>query len=143
MLYNVIIYHLHLRIFFLNKVLSVRSMLFQQCKLFLIMQVIAKRLLESKQTTPHLYLSKGLYSYFIPCTCYFHNIVNMMICFTLLSDVVLDPLLAFRNELKGVLYIFFYLMIFSNQTTFIIFNSQITGKVLFDNDFVHCRATWH
>ncbi|GJN22947.1 hypothetical protein PR202_gb10557 [Eleusine coracana subsp. coracana] len=38
-----------------------------------IRKVIAKRLLESKQTTPHLYLSK---------------------------DVVLDPLLAFRNELK-------------------------------------------
>jgi hypothetical protein len=29
----------------------------------LYMQVIAKRLLESKQTTPHLYLSKGLYSF--------------------------------------------------------------------------------
>ncbi|KAG2545077.1 hypothetical protein PVAP13_9KG404749 [Panicum virgatum] len=38
-----------------------------------IRKVIAKRLLESKQTTPHLYLSK---------------------------DVVLDPLLAFRSELK-------------------------------------------
>ncbi|VAI76006.1 unnamed protein product [Triticum turgidum subsp. durum] len=38
-----------------------------------IRKVIAKRLLESKQTTPHLYLSK---------------------------DVILDPLLAFRNELK-------------------------------------------
>ncbi|XP_066385843.1 dihydrolipoyllysine-residue acetyltransferase component 1 of pyruvate dehydrogenase complex, mitochondrial-like isoform X2 [Miscanthus floridulus] len=38
-----------------------------------IRKVIAKRLLESKQTTPHLYLSK---------------------------DVVLDPLLTFRNELK-------------------------------------------
>lgn len=38
-----------------------------------IRKIIAKRLLESKQTTPHLYLSK---------------------------DVVLDPLLAFRNELK-------------------------------------------
>ncbi|KAL6638087.1 hypothetical protein ACP70R_025659 [Stipagrostis hirtigluma subsp. patula] len=38
-----------------------------------IRKVIAKRLLESKQTTPHLYLSK---------------------------EVVLDPLLAFRNELK-------------------------------------------
>uniref|UniRef100_A0ACD5ZQB8 Uncharacterized protein n=1 Tax=Avena sativa TaxID=4498 RepID=A0ACD5ZQB8_AVESA len=38
-----------------------------------IRKVIAKRLLESKQTTPHLYLSK---------------------------DVVLDPLLVFRNELK-------------------------------------------
>nr|CAB3492794.1 unnamed protein product [Digitaria exilis] len=38
-----------------------------------IRKVIAKRLLESKQTTPHLYLSK---------------------------DVVLDPLLAFRIELK-------------------------------------------
>ncbi|KAG8480588.1 hypothetical protein CXB51_024524 [Gossypium anomalum] len=36
-------------------------------------QVIARRLLESKQTTPHLYLS---------------------------SDVVLDPLLSFRKELK-------------------------------------------
>ncbi|XP_044955981.1 dihydrolipoyllysine-residue acetyltransferase component 1 of pyruvate dehydrogenase complex, mitochondrial isoform X2 [Hordeum vulgare subsp. vulgare] len=39
-----------------------------------IRKVIAKRLLESKQTTPHLYLSK---------------------------DVILDPLLAFRNELKA------------------------------------------
>ncbi|KAF2926944.1 hypothetical protein DAI22_06g165700 [Oryza sativa Japonica Group] len=38
-----------------------------------IRKVIAKRLLESKQTTPHLYLSQ---------------------------DVILDPLLAFRNELK-------------------------------------------
>ncbi|XP_021890633.1 dihydrolipoyllysine-residue acetyltransferase component 1 of pyruvate dehydrogenase complex, mitochondrial isoform X2 [Carica papaya] len=38
-----------------------------------IRKVIAKRLLESKQTTPHLYLS---------------------------SDVVLDPLLSFRKELK-------------------------------------------
>ncbi|KAG8062951.1 hypothetical protein GUJ93_ZPchr0003g17937 [Zizania palustris] len=38
-----------------------------------IRKVIAKRLLESKHTTPHLYLSK---------------------------DVILDPLLAFRNELK-------------------------------------------
>ncbi|XP_062212765.1 dihydrolipoyllysine-residue acetyltransferase component 1 of pyruvate dehydrogenase complex, mitochondrial-like [Phragmites australis] len=38
-----------------------------------IRKVIAKRLLESKQTTPHLYISK---------------------------DVVLDPLLTFRNELK-------------------------------------------
>nr|QYA72946.1 14-3-3-1 [Lilium davidii var. unicolor] len=38
-----------------------------------IRKVIAKRLLESKQSTPHFYLS---------------------------SDVILDPLLAFRNELK-------------------------------------------
>ncbi|XP_008788004.1 dihydrolipoyllysine-residue acetyltransferase component 1 of pyruvate dehydrogenase complex, mitochondrial isoform X2 [Phoenix dactylifera] len=38
-----------------------------------IRKVIAKRLLESKQSTPHLYLS---------------------------TDVILDPLLAFRNELK-------------------------------------------
>ncbi|OMO62871.1 Biotin/lipoyl attachment [Corchorus capsularis] len=38
-----------------------------------IRKVIAKRLLESKQTTPHLYLS---------------------------SDVILDPLLSFRKELK-------------------------------------------
>ncbi|KAF0896955.1 hypothetical protein E2562_030961 [Oryza meyeriana var. granulata] len=38
-----------------------------------IRKVIAKRLLESKQTTPHLYLSQ---------------------------DIILDPLLAFRNELK-------------------------------------------
>ncbi|XP_073008727.1 dihydrolipoyllysine-residue acetyltransferase component 1 of pyruvate dehydrogenase complex, mitochondrial [Typha latifolia] len=38
-----------------------------------IRKVIAKRLLESKQSIPHLYLSK---------------------------DVILDPLLAFRNELK-------------------------------------------
>ncbi|XP_010931437.1 dihydrolipoyllysine-residue acetyltransferase component 1 of pyruvate dehydrogenase complex, mitochondrial isoform X1 [Elaeis guineensis] len=38
-----------------------------------IRKVIAKRLLESKQSTPHLYLS---------------------------IDVILDPLLAFRNELK-------------------------------------------
>ncbi|KAK8671569.1 hypothetical protein V6N13_038162 [Hibiscus sabdariffa] len=38
-----------------------------------IRKVIARRLLESKQTTPHLYLS---------------------------SDVVLDPLLSFRKELK-------------------------------------------
>jgi hypothetical protein len=64
-----------------------------------------------------------------------------MICFTLLSDVVLDPLLAFRNELKGVLYIFFYLIIFSNQIAFIIF--KLTGKVFFAHDFIHCRATWH
>ncbi|XP_029122642.1 dihydrolipoyllysine-residue acetyltransferase component 1 of pyruvate dehydrogenase complex, mitochondrial isoform X2 [Elaeis guineensis] len=39
-----------------------------------IRKVIAKRLLESKQSTPHLYLS---------------------------IDVILDPLLAFRNELKA------------------------------------------
>ncbi|XP_020101910.1 dihydrolipoyllysine-residue acetyltransferase component 1 of pyruvate dehydrogenase complex, mitochondrial [Ananas comosus] len=38
-----------------------------------IRKVIAKRLMESKQSTPHLYLSK---------------------------DVMLDPLIAFRNELK-------------------------------------------
>ncbi|KAJ3703213.1 hypothetical protein LUZ61_006918 [Rhynchospora tenuis] len=38
-----------------------------------IRKIIAKRLIESKQTTPHLYLSK---------------------------DVILDPLLAFRKELK-------------------------------------------
>ncbi|KAF5948054.1 hypothetical protein HYC85_014011 [Camellia sinensis] len=40
-----------------------------------IRKVIAKRLLESKQNTPHLYLS---------------------------SDVLLDPLLSFRKELKGM-----------------------------------------
>ncbi|THG04298.1 hypothetical protein TEA_000762 [Camellia sinensis var. sinensis] len=40
-----------------------------------IRKVIAKRLLESKQNTPHLYLS---------------------------SDVILDPLLSFRKELKGM-----------------------------------------
>jgi hypothetical protein len=33
-----------------------------------------------------------------------------MIFVALFSDVVLDPLLAFRSELKGVLFISFYLV---------------------------------
>jgi hypothetical protein len=37
-------------------------------------------------------------------------VVDMMM-FVVLSDVVLDPLLTFRNELKGALFISFILKI--------------------------------
>ena len=78
------------------------------------MQVIAKRLLESKQTTPHLYLSKGLYSFTAHVIFMMFDVIDIMIGVALFSDVVLDPLLAFRSELKGVLFISFYL-VFSDQ----------------------------
>jgi len=74
------------------------------------MQVIAKRLLESKQTTTHLYLSKGLYSFTAHVIFMMFDVIDIMIGVALFSDVVLDPLLAFRSELKGVLFISFYLV---------------------------------
>ncbi|PWA89498.1 dihydrolipoamide acetyltransferase, long form protein [Artemisia annua] len=49
-----------------------------------IRKVIARRLLESKQSIPHLYLTAGLRSSFTVKFC----------------DVILDPLLTFRKELK-------------------------------------------
>jgi len=65
-----------------------------------IRKVIAKRLLESKQTTPHLYLSKGLYSFTAHVIFMMFDVIDIMIGVALFSDVVLDPLLAFRSELK-------------------------------------------
>ena len=73
-------------------------------------RLLQKRLLESKQTTPHLYLSKGLYSFTAHVIFMMFDVIDIMIGVALFSDVVLDPLLAFRSELKGVLFISFYLV---------------------------------
>lgn len=78
----------------------------QNCYYNMGLQVIAKRLLESKQNTPHLYLSTG--AWILALHVRIKNSIRPLLMyltfflFFWLSDVILDPLLSLRKDLKGL-----------------------------------------
>ena len=67
--------------------------------------MIAKRLLESKQNIPHLYLSSGFNS-LMPFILVRTNLCVHWLAYIIfhwyVSDVILDPLLSLRKDLKGM-----------------------------------------